>query len=106
MSGKERERAVEEVQCCTVQRSAGPLFVGACCCLVSEALSPARPPVGLPARLPACLSRLALHSFKSAGTVVAGNIFFNMPRAGLNWDDGFGGGNSVEGNLGFNTCRC
>jgi hypothetical protein len=30
---------------------------------------------------------------------------FNMPRAAINFNDGFGGGNLVEENLIFNTCR-
>jgi hypothetical protein len=28
-----------------------------------------------------------------------------MPRAAVNFNDGFGGGNSVSNNLIFNTCR-
>ena len=34
-----------------------------------------------------------------------GNIFFNGPRAGINFNDGFGGGSNVAENLLFNTCR-
>ena len=30
---------------------------------------------------------------------------FNGPRAGINWDDGFGGGNTFERNLLFNWVR-
>ena len=33
------------------------------------------------------------------------NIFFNGPRAGINVNDGFGGGNDVNTNLIFNMCR-
>ena len=32
-------------------------------------------------------------------------VFFNGPRAGANFNDGFGGGNEVESNLIFNMCR-
>ena len=38
-------------------------------------------------------------------TTLRGNIMFNMPRAAINFNDGFGGGSLVEGNLIFNTCR-
>ena len=31
---------------------------------------------------------------------------FNMPRAAINFNDGLGGGNLVEKNLIWNTCRC
>lgn len=34
-----------------------------------------------------------------------GNIFFNGPRAGINFNDGFGGGSNVTENLLLNTCR-
>ena len=30
----------------------------------------------------------------------------NMPRAGILFNDGFGGGSTVTENLGYNTCRC
>eukprot|EP00658_Telonema_sp_P-2_P049871 TRINITY_DN3795_c0_g1_i19.p1 TRINITY_DN3795_c0_g1~~TRINITY_DN3795_c0_g1_i19.p1 ORF type:complete len:842 (-),score=152.99 TRINITY_DN3795_c0_g1_i19:108-2633(-) len=36
---------------------------------------------------------------------VKNNIFFNMPRAAINKNDGFGGGTVVEENLLTNTCR-
>ena len=36
---------------------------------------------------------------------LVGNIFFNVPRAAINFNDGFGGGNNVEQCLVFNTCR-
>ena len=38
-------------------------------------------------------------------TLLAGNVFFNGPRAGINFNDGFGGGNLVQYNLGFNMVR-
>lgn len=42
---------------------------------------------------------------KSCLNVIHQNIFFNMPRAGINFNDGFGGGSVVTENLGYNTCR-
>merc|ERR1711934_663562 len=36
---------------------------------------------------------------------VKGNLFFNMPRAAINKNDGFGGGTLIEQNLLVNTCR-
>jgi len=42
---------------------------------------------------------------KSAQTQLFGNIFFNGPRAGINFNDGFGGANNVSYNILFNTCR-
>jgi hypothetical protein len=41
----------------------------------------------------------------SAQTTLKNNIFFNCDRAALNINDGFGGGNQIEGNLLFNTGR-
>ena len=38
-------------------------------------------------------------------TMLVGNVFFNGPRAGVNFNDGFGGGNIVENNLIFNMVR-
>ena len=38
-------------------------------------------------------------------TTLRGNVFFNGPRAGINFNDGFGGGNLVENNLLFNMVR-
>lgn len=38
-------------------------------------------------------------------TEILGNVFFNGPRAGINFNDGFGGGNFVGENLGFNMVR-
>jgi hypothetical protein len=42
---------------------------------------------------------------KTAQTLLKGNIFFNGPRAGINFNDGFGGASELEENLLFNTCR-
>jgi len=42
---------------------------------------------------------------KTAKSVIENNIFFNGPRAGINFNDGFGGGDTVTRNLIFNTCR-
>ena len=36
---------------------------------------------------------------------ISGNVFFNGPRAGINFNDGFGGGNRLENNLVFNMVR-
>ena len=36
---------------------------------------------------------------------VSENVFFNGPRAGINFNDGFGGGNLVQNNLLFNQVR-
>lgn len=42
---------------------------------------------------------------KSAKTYISKNIMFNMPRAAVNFNDGLGGGDVMEYNLLFNTCR-
>eukprot|EP00475_Leptophrys_vorax_P015850 TRINITY_DN2221_c0_g1_i2.p1 TRINITY_DN2221_c0_g1~~TRINITY_DN2221_c0_g1_i2.p1 ORF type:complete len:721 (-),score=206.27 TRINITY_DN2221_c0_g1_i2:490-2652(-) len=42
---------------------------------------------------------------KTAQTTLEGNIFFNTPRAAINFNDGFGGGNVVKNNVIFNTCK-
>jgi len=42
---------------------------------------------------------------KSSENVVRGNVFFNGPRAGINANDGFGGGDDIGYNLVFSTCR-
>lgn len=42
---------------------------------------------------------------KSCQNTIKGNIFFNGPRAGINFNDGFGGGSNVTENLVLNTCR-
>ena len=38
-------------------------------------------------------------------TELTGNVFFNGPRAGINLNDGFGGGNLLKNNLIFNFVR-
>ena len=40
---------------------------------------------------------------KSMQTLLQGNIFFHGPRAGINFNDGFGGGSVIENNLMFAT---
>ena len=42
---------------------------------------------------------------KSCQNLLIGNIFFNGPRAGINFNDGFGGGSNLTENLLLNTCR-
>lgn len=42
---------------------------------------------------------------KSCQTLLKGNIMFNGPRAGINFNDGFGGANEITENLLFNQCR-
>mmetsp|Transcript_29880 Transcript_29880/g.95178 ORF Transcript_29880/g.95178 Transcript_29880/m.95178 type:complete len:466 (-) Transcript_29880:243-1640(-) len=42
---------------------------------------------------------------KTAMTKIMGNVFFNGPRAGINVNDGFGGGDDISRNLVFSTCR-
>ena len=42
---------------------------------------------------------------KSCQNLIKGNIFFNGPRAGINFNDGFGGDSNVTENFLFNTCR-
>lgn len=41
----------------------------------------------------------------TAQTFMKGNIFFNGPRAAVNFNDGFGGGDILTENLFVNTCR-
>jgi len=41
----------------------------------------------------------------SALTTIRSNVFFNGPRAAINFNDAFGGGNKVIGNLIFNQVR-
>lgn len=41
----------------------------------------------------------------TAQTLLKGNVFFNGPRAALNFNDGFGGGDEITENLLLNTCR-
>jgi hypothetical protein len=38
-------------------------------------------------------------------TLIEGNIMFNGPRAGVNFDDGFGGGSVLTRNVIANACR-
>jgi len=42
---------------------------------------------------------------KTAQATLTGNVFFNGPRAGINANDGFGGGDVIAHNLVFSTCR-
>jgi len=42
---------------------------------------------------------------KTCQTFMQGNIFFNGPRAGINFNDGFGGASNLTENLVLNTCR-
>jgi len=42
---------------------------------------------------------------KTAESTIYGNVFFNGPRAGINFNDGFGGGDDLSYNLVFSTCR-
>lgn len=42
---------------------------------------------------------------KTAESRIINNVFFNGPRAGINLNDGFGGGDEIAGNLVFSTCR-
>eukprot|EP01084_Bolivina_argentea_P256721 432330_1 len=42
---------------------------------------------------------------KSCQNYVGYNIFYNGPRAAINFNDGFGGGSQVTQNLLFNSCR-
>ena len=41
----------------------------------------------------------------TAQTHFKNNVHFNGPRAGLNFNDGFGGGDEITRNLLLNTCR-
>ena len=41
----------------------------------------------------------------TAQTLINNNIVFNIPRAAINFNDGFGGANEIVENLLFNTCR-
>ena len=42
---------------------------------------------------------------KSCQNLLQGNVFFNGPRAGINFNDGFGGASNLTENILFNTCR-
>eukprot|EP01084_Bolivina_argentea_P237330 398876_1 len=41
----------------------------------------------------------------SCQTIIENNIFFNGPRAAINFNDGFGGSNVIRNNMLLNTCR-
>jgi hypothetical protein len=41
---------------------------------------------------------------KSCQNNITGNIVFADPRAGVNYNDGFGGGSTLSRNLMFSTC--
>ena len=41
----------------------------------------------------------------TAQATIRNNVVFNIPRAAINFNDGFGGGAIIEHNLLFNTCR-
>ena len=42
---------------------------------------------------------------QSCENVIAANIVYNIPRAAINFEDGFGGANVLTDNLLYNTCR-
>merc|ERR1711957_773307 len=42
---------------------------------------------------------------KTAESTITGNVFFNGPRAGINFNDGFGGADELSHNLVFSSCR-
>jgi hypothetical protein len=42
---------------------------------------------------------------ESFGNEITDNIAYNGPRAGINFDDGMGGGSKVLRNVLFNMCR-
>lgn len=46
-----------------------------------------------------------VYSALSANHTITGNMFFNMPRAGININDGAHGGHRVSNNLFFNLVR-
>jgi hypothetical protein len=41
----------------------------------------------------------------TAEATLSSNVVFNVPRAAVNFNDGFGGGSRLNANLLFNTCR-
>ena len=47
----------------------------------------------------------AFGEFKACLSTVERNVIFNIPRAAVNINDGFGGGTRIARNLLFNTCR-
>ena len=42
---------------------------------------------------------------ETAESTIRNNVVYNIPRAAINFNDGFGGGAQMSGNLLFNTCR-
>lgn len=46
-----------------------------------------------------------LFQAKAQESVISGNVFFNAPRAGINLNDGMGGGDLISDNLIFNVVR-
>jgi len=56
-------------------------------------------------RLAICRSTSFYFQATSALATIADNIVYNIPRAAINFNDGFGGGAEVKHNLLFNTCR-
>lgn len=59
------------------------------------------------------MSNLGLYQKQSSGwgqskacqNIIRSNVMFNLPRAAINFNDGLGGGNLVDRNVIFNTCR-
>jgi hypothetical protein len=59
------------------------------------------------------MSELGIHQKQSSGvahnkaaqTTIRNNVIFNVPRAAINFNDMVGGGDIVESNLIFNSCR-
>lgn len=51
------------------------------------------------------LQSSAWFTSRSALTRAEGNVVFNIPRAAININDGFGGGNNITACSIFNTCR-
>ena len=47
----------------------------------------------------------AVFQAKAARTTIRRNVAFNLARAAINFNDGFGGGDLVSENVLFNTCR-
>jgi len=42
---------------------------------------------------------------KAMASTIRKNVMFNVPRTAINFNDHLGGGNSIEGNVIFSTCR-
>jgi len=47
----------------------------------------------------------AFFQAKGAESLIKHNVVFNLARAGINFNDGFGGGDNITENVLFNTCR-